>query len=652
MRILALGILSSLCATAQTYNISTVAGMDRFVPGLQATSVPFFTAANIAIDSSGNVIISDLFDDRVRYVTPSGIVGTLAGNGSVSSPPNAENVPATSASMLQPMYVTADGQGNTYVYESTWQRIRKISANGLISTFAGVYGGSFDDKIPATTAFIDGPMVADAVGNVYVSGGGTVRKIGLDGIIRTIAGTGAFSKSTVLSGPAMQVNLSYVESLAMDSSRNIYFADSGFGLIRKLTPDGNISTIAGTLVPGVSPPSPLAGPVPATTVSIAPTAIATDDKYLYMISEPNGEYVAYVYRVSLATGMLEVMAGGSLEYPDDDEGPASQARFGNLTTLAAKDGVLYIADGYHVRVMKNGAISNFAGLLPPDGVQARGAPLLHPHNLSRDSAGNVFFIQDNGGTVQRVGIDGILRRVDGPWGTNATAIASDYQGNTYIAKAGGQIYRLPSSGSPVLVAGAGTASEASGDNGPALQANFNPITALAVDGAGDIFVNDGTNLKVRKITAANGIVTTIAGNGTFTYLGDSVSPLQNGITPCGLAADFDGNLYIGDLNNYRVFQLTAGGQLNTLAGTGVEAESGDGGPAVQAALSAPCIVAVDSAHDIYVSDTWGGDIRRIDSHGIINTIARNESAFPSVGIDASAADGYLEPLAVDQFGVV
>jgi len=633
---------------AQTYTISTISGIDRLVDGLPATSVPLLTPNFIALDSLGNINASDTYDYRVRRISPSGDISTLAGNFYSTSPQGTENVPAETASVDLPLFITADGLGNVYFFESYFNRIRKVSPNGLISTFAGKNGGSSDDGVPATDALICGcPMAADAAGNVFVAAGDQVRKIGLDGIIRTVAGSGKPGSTTVLSGPALQVNLSTVLSLTADAAGNVYFSDFDFGLVRKLSPDGSLTTVAGALTGGVTPN----GPLPATSASIVPASVATDGEYLYIISHPL-DY-AYLYRVSLATGLLDVLAGGPLGYSGDG-GPASLAHFGNPSALVAGGGAVYISDGDHIRRIRDDTIANFAGEDAPDGVPATQASLFKPHNLSRDPAGNLLFVNQGGSAVERIGTDGIIHRVTGPW-VSAYGVTTDSKGNTYVSGDGGQFYRISPTGNVTLLAGTGTEGY-SGDGGPALQAMFHSTDMIAADSAGNLFVGDSATSQARKISAATGMVTTVLGNGTNAYLGDDVPPVANGFFLCGIAVDSSQNLYVGDIFNSRVFRLAPSGKLSTFAGDGRSAESGDGGPATKASLAAPCNVTVGSDGRVYVGDISpeAGTVRRIDANGIISTIAGNGALSPASGDGGPARMASLDPhgLAVDPFGVV
>ena len=178
----------------------------------------------------------------------------------------------------------------------------------------------------------------------------------------------------------------------------------------------------------------------------------------------------------------------------------------------------------------------------------------------------------------------------------------------------------PPAGIIGTIAGRGT-SGFSGDNGAATAAQFNPPMGLAMDAAGNLDIADLNNQRIRRMTPA-GTVTTIAGNGTAGANGDggpaTVAQLN---TPYGIAIDIAGNLYIADTNNHRIRKVTPDGMITTIAGTGVAGFSGDGGQAIYAQVNGPAGLAVDTIGDIFIADTNNSRIRKINPFGIITTIA-------------------------------
>ena len=160
-----------------------------------------------------------------------------------------------------------------------------------------------------------------------------------------------------------------------------------------------------------------------------------------------------------------------------------------------------------------------------------------------------------------------------------------------------------------------------GDNGPAVQAQLAYPTGVVVDGAGNVYIADNFNHRIRRVDAS-GTVTTIAGTGEAGYSGDGGPAVQAQLSyPTGVAVDNAGNLYIADRRNHRIRRVDPKGIITTAAGTGVSGYSGDNGPAVQAQLSRPRDVALDSTDNLYIADSYNNRIRRVDTSGTIVTFA-------------------------------
>jgi len=161
----------------------------------------------------------------------------------------------------------------------------------------------------------------------------------------------------------------------------------------------------------------------------------------------------------------------------------------------------------------------------------------------------------------------------------------------------------------------------SGDGGPAAQATINNAVYVATDLFGNLYIADQNNNRVRKVDS-KGIITTVAGNGAGTYSGDGGPATQASLnSPTGVCTDAAGNLYIADVGNFRIRKVDTSGIITTVAGNGVEAYSGDGGPATQASMYIPIRCVVDAAGNLYVTDQSGQRIRMINTAGIISTFA-------------------------------
>jgi sugar lactone lactonase YvrE len=253
---------------------------------------------------------------------------------------------------------------------------------------------------------------------------------------------------------------------------------------------------------------------------------------------------------------------------------------------------------------------------------ALNAPLGQMRGVALDAAGNLFAADAGNHLVVKMSPSGVLTAAagngvagfsgDGGPATSASlsgpaAVALDAAGNLYIAdSSNNRIRRVSPSGTITTVAGSGV-------SGP---------SGLAVDSGGNLYISDSNNNRIRKVSAA-GVITTVAGKGAAGFSGDGGPATAASLNwPQRLALDAAGNLYIADFNNYRVRKVDAGnGIITTVAGNGVNGGAGDGGPATAAQLSFPSAVAVDSGGSLYIGELVGARIRRVNPQGIISTVA-------------------------------
>ncbi len=253
---------------------------------------------------------------------------------------------------------------------------------------------------------------------------------------------------------------------------------------------------------------------------------------------------------------------------------------------------------------------------------------------------------------------------DGGLATQATIngptyVATDFFGNLFIAdQNNNRIRRVDSQGIITTVAGNG-AQGFSGDGGPAAQASLNGPTGVCTDAAGNLYIADEGNYRIRKVDTS-GNINTVAGNGTQAASGDGGPATQASMyVPIRCVVDSNGNLYVTDQSGQKIRMINPAGIISTFAGTGANAGphsigtySGDGGPAIDADLNNPTAITVDSIGNIYFSDQYNQRIRKVDKNGIITTIAGNGTAgYSGDGGPATSAElNYPGGLVVDQNG--
>lgn len=355
--------LASWCA-AQTYTISTLAGNGTngySGDGGAATSSEFADPTGVAVDSSGNVYIADQLNHRIRKVAAGGTVTTVAGNG--TSGYTGDSGSATSAEISSPEGAAVDSSGNLYIADTTNSVVRKVSTSGTITTIAGSSTSGFGgDGAAATNAQLltVSCVAVDSSGNLYISdtGNDRVRKVAPDGTITTIAGTGLATFGGD-GGQAASASLNSPQGLAVDAAGNLYIADSRNARIRKVTPDGMISTIAGTGTAGFS------GDGHAGTAAKLnnPEGVAVDAAgNLYIVDTFNNRI-----RKLSTDGTITTIAGDGTASYWGDGGPALNGQFRFPFGIAVDAaGKLYVADA------QNNVIRVLTPVLVPPAISAGG----------------------------------------------------------------------------------------------------------------------------------------------------------------------------------------------------------------------------------------------------------------------------------------
>jgi sugar lactone lactonase YvrE len=630
-------VVRKVTFTAGVGTITTIAGQgpnncgyngETSTDGKPATDHDLNYPVQLALDSAGaNLYIADSSNCRIRkLVLTSDAISTVAGTGNTATCGySGDKGKAISAELYYPNGVAIDSNGNLYIADSYNYVVRKVTAStGIITTIAGTdptlsgdsictYSSSANncgDGAAATAAFLGSTYylgVNSAGTTVTISDyyNWRIRQFAVAGKINTVVGSGngGFCGD---GGPALDACLYYEQGVAVDSSGDIYIADYNNTRVRAVNTQATAVTLAGVSIPAGDIQT--VGGNGSTTLPNVVTDVPALGVVLYnpfgVIEDPSGDIFTsdtsnHNVREDVA-GTVNVIAGTGVGGYNGDGIAANTAELYYPTGVARdSSGNIYIADQYNCLIRKvdtTGTITTFAGLVVSgtpncgysgDGGPATSALLSYPVGVFVDSANHVWIADSNNARIREV-VNGTINTVVGN-GTNGY----------------------------------------SGDGGPALSAELDYPYDLRLDAAGNIFIADTNNCRIREVNATTKVINTIAGNGACAFSGDGIAVENSLYYPNTLSVDANDNVFIADTDSSRLRWVDPAGTMTTFAGT-TSGFSGDGGVATSAELYAPDGVYIDGSGNFLVADQYNYRIRSIAA---FNAVGRSVASI-AFGIQA------------------
>ncbi|MHB8217738.1 MAG: NHL domain-containing protein [Candidatus Sulfotelmatobacter sp.] len=696
-------MLLALPALAQQDVINTVIGGGP--SGMPAIDADVNLPVSVSVDSSNNYYIADQ-GNRVFKVASTGELTLVAGTGFTGYSGDGVTGGAAQAALDNPQGAVADAAGNIYISDTNNCVVRKVDSTNTITTIAGegpsgcgYNGETSTDGKPATAHMLYYPeqLALDSSGaNLYIADyyNCRIRKVVLaTDAISTVAGTGSSPICGYTSGSpikAIAAELDYPTGVAVDSSGNLFIADTGNYLVRKVTAsNGNITNVAGT------PPTSANGGYTVCTYNpptyvcgdgAAATSAALGSTYYLAVNSAGtsvtiSDYYNFRIRQFAVGGKINTVVGSGSAGFCGDGGPAlSACLYYEQGVAVDSSGDIYIADydNYRIRAVntQTSAIT-LAGVSIPAGdiqtvggngsatlpnvvtdVPALGVVLYNPFGVTEDASGNIFTSdtynhnvrEDVGGTVNIIAGTGVPGYSgDGGPATSAQlyypyGVARDSSGNTYIADQENCLIRKVDTSGTIttfagLVSGGSPICGYIGDGGPATSAQLYYPTGVAVDSSNHVWIADTYNHRIREVVS--GTINTVAGNGTAGYSGDGgLATAAELYYPYDMRVDASGNIFIADTYNCRIRQVNATTKvINTIAGNGACTFSGDG-QALENSLSYPSSLAVDANDNVFIGDTSNNRVRWLDPAGTITTFAGSSAGFSGDGGVATSAELY------------
>lgn len=573
--------------------------------------------------SDGSLYIADTYNDRIRRVGLDGKITTIVGLRSAESQVTTDNIPASESTVRFPRGLAQGPDGSIYIADTNHYRIRKISPNGIITTVAGIGCCVFTGEGKPATQALFGALMAVAVAldkTLYIADGPSnlILRINADGIIQSVAGNGTRGDAGD-EGPAINAQLNFPFSLAIDNQKNILYIGNQGPIRRMDLRTGIISSIPNT----------------------GRSYVATD-------TEGNLFFTMYnqVYRMEAVSGKIVWIGGNGAQVGfGGDGGLATRATLGEPTGISVDtQGNVYFAEFGNDRVRRirsDGIIDTVAcgGTIRGDNEYAGNAVVQDTQGLGFDKYGNFFFGDFKRNTIRKMDLNGFVTTVAGnPKGDSSAdgrlplqrrffgppiGVVFDSKGNLLFIDAGAgngtAAIRLITPGADGIIDGSSDetiitiagqdrlrdqADHGTADGGPARKAVFSAARGLALDSRGNLFIIDWLDNRVRKVVPGS--------DGVFNGSSDEI--------------------------------------ITTVAGNGIGASTGDGGLAIAASFFSSNWIAFDSKDNLYITDSVSKvsglqRIRRVDwSTGIISTFASFKKITYSIAFGFDPNDNLIYTL--------
>ncbi|HVU18429.1 MAG TPA: hypothetical protein VHD32_16110 [Candidatus Didemnitutus sp.] len=641
--------------------VTTIAGAGGVGGSLNGTGyivapTLFWRPTNLAMDNSGNIFVADTFGEVIRKIALDGTVTTFAGNSKLAGTTDGKG---TAASFDGPTGLAVDNAGNVVVADTYNHTIRQVAPDGTVSTLAGTAGtaGSADGIGKAATFNLPSGVAVDNAANaVYVAdyGNHTIRRIDrASGQVTTYAGTAGSMGSA--DGSGSSATFDFPRDIAFDpTSGNLVVADTGNHLIRRIA-GGFVTTLAGS--------AGMTGSADATGASArfnSPSGVAVDTSGNIYVADSNNDTIRKVTPSGAVTtiGGTPGVAGSA-----DGSGPVARFDHPTGVAVDAA-GDVFVADYNNdtireglVSTNSSGAVGGGTGSVNGSGANSTGTTVsttglngsgsfLHPGGLVTDSLGNLYVVDTQHHSIKRITTAGGISTFVGTGSAGSTdgkGTAASFNaptgitigsGNTmYVTDTGNATIRqITSDGTVTTIAGSTTARGNNDATGSA--ATFATPTGISIDSSlGTLYVTDTSNHTIRKVTTA-GVVTTAAGAAGQPGDTDAIGIAARFNNPTGISLDTNNNAFIADSYNNTIRLMDATGIVTTFAGAaGVSGDyDGNGNYAL---FNMPYTVAT-AGTAVYVADTGNNTIRGIstDTAHSVFTLA----GYPGL---AGAADGQV-----------